>query len=70
MPNNKNARPDGPAADPVSRELWAVRDAMAADCGYDVRELFRRIQASQRERTSISQGRAGRPGTIGERAKQ
>ncbi len=33
--------------DPVIREVWAVKDAMAADCGYDVQELFRRIRARQ-----------------------
>lgn len=33
--------------DPVIRELWAVKDAMAADCGYNVQELFRRIRARQ-----------------------
>ncbi len=56
MRNNENL----PAGDPVIRELWAVKDAMAADCGYDVKELFRRIQASQLalegERCRLHQG--------------
>ncbi len=45
MRDNDDSRT--PAGDPVIRELWAVKDAMAADCGYDAQELFRRIRARQ-----------------------
>lgn len=45
MRDNDDSRT--PVGDPVIRELWAVKDAMAADCGYDVQELFRRIRARQ-----------------------
>ena len=48
--------------DPVIRELWAVKDAMAADCGHDVDELFRRLGARHRalERKRASSSRLHR----------
>lgn len=57
MPNNDDSQTR--AADPVIRELWAVKDAMAADCGHDVAELFRRIGARHRalERQRVSSSR-------------
>ena len=35
--------------DPVVAEVRAIRDKLAAECGYDVQEIFRRIRRRQAE---------------------
>ena len=35
--------------DPIVAEVRAIRDKLAAECGYDVHELFRRIRRRQAE---------------------
>jgi len=35
--------------DPIVAEVRAIRDKLAAECGYDVREIFRRIRQRQAE---------------------
>ena len=35
--------------DPIVAEVRAIRDRLAADCGYDVDEIFRRIRQSEVE---------------------
>ena len=33
--------------DPIVAEVRAIRDKLAAECGYDVKEIFRRIRQWQ-----------------------
>ena len=35
--------------DPIVAEVLAVRDRLAAECGYDVKEIFRRVCKEQAE---------------------
>ena len=35
--------------DPVVAEVRAIRDKLAAECGYDVEEILRRIRRRQAE---------------------
>lgn len=35
--------------DPIVAEVCAVRDKLAAECGYDVDEIFRRIRKREAE---------------------
>ena len=35
--------------DPIVGEVRAIRDKLAADCGYDVKEIFRRVRKEQAE---------------------
>ena len=35
--------------DPIVAEVRAIRDRHAAECGYDVQEIFRRIRQRQAE---------------------
>ena len=35
--------------DPIVAEVRAVRDRLAAECGYDVKEIFRRVRKEQAE---------------------
>ena len=37
-------------ADPILKELWDIKDGMAAECNHDLRCLFDRLKASQQER--------------------
>ena len=37
------------SVDPIVAEVRAIRDRLAAECGYDVREIFRRIRQRQAE---------------------
>lgn len=37
-------------ADPILKELWEIKEGLAADCGHDLRRLFDRLKASQKER--------------------
>lgn len=36
--------------DPILKELWYIKDGLAAECDHDLRRLFDRLKASQRER--------------------
>ena len=33
--------------DPIVAEVRAIRDKLAAECGYDVKEIFRRVRQRQ-----------------------
>ena len=35
--------------DPIVAEVRAIRDKLAAECGYDVQKIFRRIRQRQAE---------------------
>ena len=35
--------------DPIVAEVRAIRDKLAAECGYDVKEIFRRARKRQAE---------------------
>ena len=35
--------------DPIVAEVRAIRDRLAAECGYDINEIFRRIRRWQAE---------------------
>ena len=35
--------------DPIVAEVRAIRDKLAAECGYDIKEIFRRIRKRQAE---------------------
>ncbi len=37
-------------ADPILRELWDIKDGLAAECDHDLRRLFDRLKASQKDR--------------------
>ena len=37
------------SGDPIVAEVRAIRDKLAAACGYDVHEIFRRIRQRQAE---------------------
>ena len=37
-------------ADPILKELWEIKDGFAAECGHDLRRLFDRLKASQKDR--------------------
>ena len=37
-------------ADPILKELWEIKDGLAAECGHDLRRLFDRLKASQTDR--------------------
>ncbi len=37
-------------ADPILKELWEIKDGLAAECDHDLRRLFDRLKASQKER--------------------
>jgi hypothetical protein len=37
-------------ADPILKELWEIKDGLAAECDYDLRRLFDRLKASQKDR--------------------
>lgn len=34
-------------ADPILRELWQTKDALAKECGHDLRRLFELLKAGQ-----------------------
>jgi len=36
--------------DPILKELWEIKDGLAAECGHDLRRLFDRLKASQKDR--------------------
>ena len=33
--------------DPIVAEVRAIRDKLAAECGYDIKEIFRRVREQQ-----------------------
>ena len=35
-------------ADPILKELWGIKDGLAAECGHDLRRLFDKLKASQK----------------------
>ena len=60
------------SGDPIVAEVRAIRDKFAAECGYDVKEIFRRIRRWQGEsgleyvsypprRVPAGEGGTGRP---------
>ncbi len=36
--------------DPIIRELWEIKDGLAAECNHDLRRLFEMLKASQSDR--------------------
>ena len=38
-------------ADPILRELWDIKDGLAAECNHDLRRLFDHLKASQKSLT-------------------
>jgi hypothetical protein len=36
--------------DPILRELWDIKDGLAAECNHDLRQLFEKLKASQEDR--------------------
>lgn len=39
-------------ADPILKELWDIKHGLAAECDHDLRRLFDKLKASQRDRGS------------------
>ena len=39
-------------ADPILKELWDIKDGLAAECDHDLRRLFEKLKASQSDRGS------------------
>ncbi len=37
------------SVDPIVAEVRAIREKLAAECGYDVKEIFRRVRQRQAE---------------------
>ena len=37
-------------ADPILKELWDIKDGLAAECEHDLRRLFDKLKASQTDR--------------------
>jgi hypothetical protein len=35
--------------DPVLKELWEIKDGLATECGHDLRRLFDKLKASQKD---------------------
>lgn len=35
--------------DPILKELWEIKDGLAAECDHDLRRLFDRLKVSQKE---------------------
>jgi len=36
-------------ADPILRELWDIKDGLAAECDHDLRRIFDRLKVSQKD---------------------
>jgi len=53
-------------ADPVLKELWEIKDGLAAECDHDLRRLFDRLKASQKDRDLHLVNRAKRPMRVAE----
>ncbi len=39
-------------ADPILKELWAIKDGLSEECGQDLRQLFERLKDSQKSQTA------------------
>lgn len=46
--------------DPILKELWDIKDGLAAECNYDLRRLFDRLKASQEDGGAKSVNRTKR----------
>lgn len=53
-------------ADPILKELWEIKDGMAAECDHDLRRLFDRLKASQKGRGARPVNRMMRPTKVAE----
>jgi hypothetical protein len=54
--------------DPVLKELWEIKDGLAAECDQDLRRLFDRLKASQTDRDLHLVNRTKRPMKVAEPA--
>ena len=53
-------------ADPILRELWDIKDGLAAECNHDLRQLFEKLKASQEDRGVKTVNRTKRHMTVAE----
>jgi hypothetical protein len=53
-------------ADPILKELWDIKDGLAAECDHDLRRLFDKLKASQNDRASHLVNRTKRPMRVAE----
>jgi hypothetical protein len=53
-------------ADPILKELWEIKDGLAAECNDDLRCLFDLLRASQRDRGLRLVNRTTRPTKLAE----
>ena len=53
-------------ADPILKELWEIKDGLAAECNHDLRLLFDKLQSSQQSRKSRLVNRTKRGLSVGE----
>jgi hypothetical protein len=53
-------------ADPIQRELWDIKDGLAAECNHDLRRLFEKLKASQEESGVKTVNRVKRPMAVAE----
>lgn len=53
-------------ADPILKELWDIKDGLAAECDHDLRRLFDRLKASQKDRGVKLVNRAKRHMSVAE----
>ncbi len=37
-------------ADPILKELWEIKDGLAAECDHDLQRLFNHLKTSQKDR--------------------
>jgi len=36
-------------ADPILKELWEIKDGLAAECDHDLRRLFNKLKTSEKD---------------------
>jgi hypothetical protein len=53
-------------ADPILRELWGIKDGLAAECGHELRRLFDKLKASQKDTGAHLVNRAKRQMRVAE----
>ena len=53
-------------ADPILKKLWEIKDGLAAECDDDLRRLFDRLKASQRDCGDRLVNRTKRPMQVAE----
>jgi hypothetical protein len=53
-------------ADPILKELWEIKDGLATECGHDLRRLFDKLKASQKDRGVNLVNRTKRPLRVAE----